>query len=304
MTSAETIRFARITSRKQTPAFPPSLLSFLQFTTYSTTSWSLSFYPQPLLNLRRRSTTGTTPAFPFINTLGFISYFISTTAFYASPLIRSQYAIRNPYAPNPTVRLNDLVFTIHAVVMSCVGWSMFAPRIWGFEQGAQSVGRTMWGIAMGCILAIVLLILFVGSQAGGGYDAAGWAWIDVVYGISYIKLLITVVKYVPQVYTNYVCQSTVGWSIWQILLDLVGGFLSVVQLVIDSLLDGGDWSGVTGNPVKFALGNVTVVFDVIFVLQHYVWYRKARKEAEGKELERGEDEERRHLLDGRDVEGR
>jgi cystinosin len=32
--------------------------------------WSLSFYPQPLLNYRRRSTTGTTIDFPFLNCLG------------------------------------------------------------------------------------------------------------------------------------------------------------------------------------------------------------------------------------------
>ncbi|KAL8850688.1 MAG: hypothetical protein Q9221_004336 [Calogaya cf. arnoldii] len=289
MTSPETIRFAKFSSR--------------------TTCWSLSFYPQPLLNFHRRSTAGTTPAFPFINTLGFISYFISTTLFYASPLIRSQYAIRNPSAPNPTVRLNDVVFTVHAVLMSSLAWSQFAPRIWGFRQGPQEVGRTMKGIATGCILAIVLVILFVGVQTGGGgYDAERWAWIDVVYGISYIKLLITVIKYIPQVYTNWVCQSTVGWNIGQNMLDLVGAVLSVAQLVIDSFLDGGGWSGVLGNPVKFALGNVTVVFDLIFVLQHYVWYRGARMEAEGKELEGREeaveDGERRPLLGRREVHGR
>jgi hypothetical protein len=35
-----------------------------------TAAWSLSFYPQPLLNYRRRSTAGTTIDFPFINSLG------------------------------------------------------------------------------------------------------------------------------------------------------------------------------------------------------------------------------------------
>jgi hypothetical protein len=35
-----------------------------------TLSWSLSFYPQPLLNYRRKSTSGTTVDFPFINILG------------------------------------------------------------------------------------------------------------------------------------------------------------------------------------------------------------------------------------------
>lgn len=56
------------------------------------------------------------------------------------------------------------------------------------------------------------------------------------------------------------------------LLDFAGGWLSLAQLCIDSALEN-DWSGVTGNPVKFGLGNITIVFDIIFMLQHYVFYR-------------------------------
>lgn len=33
-------------------------------------AWSASFYPQALLNWRRRSTSGTTVAFPFLNCFG------------------------------------------------------------------------------------------------------------------------------------------------------------------------------------------------------------------------------------------
>ncbi|KAL9031790.1 MAG: hypothetical protein Q9196_000217 [Gyalolechia fulgens] len=279
MASPQAIRFAKAISR--------------------TASWSLSFYPQPLLNIRRRSTTGTTPSFPFINTLGFLSYLASTLAFYASPLIRQQYAVRNPSAPHPTVRFNDVVFALHAVVLSALTWTMFAPRIWGFEQGAaQRVGTTIWGIAIGCVLAVVAVTGFVAAGPAAGHDAQGWAWIDVVYAVSYLKLLITVIKYIPQVQTNYRRKSTVGWSIEQILLDLVGGGLSVAQLAIDSLLEG-DWSGVTGNPVKLGLGYVSVIFDVIFILQRYVFYRQPRR---GPKEGEAEDGERSRLLGGREDE--
>jgi cystinosin len=86
--------------------------------------------------------------------------------------------------------------------------------------------------------------------------------------------VITVVKYVPQAWVNYKRRSTRGWSIVQILLDLTGGVLSLVQLIIDSAFQD-DWSGVTGNPIKFLLSNVTIFFDLIFVIQHYVLYRNA-----------------------------
>ena len=98
-----------------------------------------------------------------------------------------------------------------------------------------------------------------------------------MYTFSYVKLVVTVVKYMPQVRANYVRKSTVGWSIGQILLDFVGGILSIFQLLIDSGLQQ-DWSGVTGNPVKLGLGNVSIFFDLIFMFQHYVIYRHAGKE--------------------------
>ena len=75
------------------------------------------------------------------------------------------------------------------------------------------------------------------------------------------------------------------------LLDFAGGWLSLAQLVIDSSLQN-DWSGVTGNPVKFGLGNITIVFDIVFILQHYVLYRRPKKHIEDEEEDwEGEREE-------------
>jgi hypothetical protein len=45
------------------------LLSAFFGVTYFT-AWSFSFYPQSLLNFRRKSTSGTTVDFPLINCLG------------------------------------------------------------------------------------------------------------------------------------------------------------------------------------------------------------------------------------------
>lgn len=58
------------------------------------------------------------------------------------------------------------------------------------------------------------------------------------------------------------------------LFDLAGGVLSLAQLVLDSSLQS-DWSGITGNPVKLLLSNVTIFFDLIFIVQHYILYREA-----------------------------
>ena len=104
---------------------------------------------------------------------------------------------------------------------------------------------------IGCVLAVIWVMLLVAVKGGeGGKDTKEWAWIDVVYAFGYVKLFITCVKFTPQIWTNYKRQSTVGWSISQVLMDLGGGVLSLAQLGIDARLEG-SWKAVIGNPVKF-----------------------------------------------------
>ena len=97
-------------------------------------------------------------------------------------------------------------------------------------------------------------------------------WLNVLYYLSSAKLAVTIVKYIPQVYENYSRKSTNGWNIWNVLLDFSGGSLSIAQLLIDCGSTG-NWAGITGDPVKFMLGFVSIVFDIIFMVQHYCIYR-------------------------------
>jgi hypothetical protein len=73
---------------------------------------------------------------------------------------------------------------------------------------------------------------------------------------------------------NNTRQSTEGWSIDNVLLDLGGGLLSTGQLLVTCQVLH-DYSPVLGNPIKFGLGLTSFGFDIIFILQHYVWYRHA-----------------------------
>jgi len=259
-------------------------------------SWSASFYPQLLENYLHKSTLGLAIDFPTLNVLGFACYTLSTASFLYSPTIKAQYAQRHPEAPEPTVRFNDFLFAAHGAVMCIIGYTQFFPRIWGFAVGQnQRASRAVLAIWWGCVMSIVTVVLIVLSRSGKGdsEDTSAWAWIDVVYTLGYVKMLTVVLKYIPQGWVNYKRKSTLGWSIYPMLFDFAGGWLSLAQLLIDSALEN-DWSGVTGNPVKFGLGNITIVFDVIFMLQHYVLYRQPREKQGGGV----EDEDREPLLIG------
>ena len=87
---------------------------------------------------------------------------------------------------------------------------------------------------------------------------------------GYAKALITLVKYMPQVYLNYKRKSTVGWSLANVFMDLTGGVLSFMQIVVDSTARGkplfGSGSDTGFNIVKFMLSVISIIFDIIFLV--------------------------------------
>eukprot|EP00579_Thalassiosira_antarctica_P025570 CAMPEP_0202023462 /NCGR_PEP_ID=MMETSP0905-20130828/51942_1 /ASSEMBLY_ACC=CAM_ASM_000554 /TAXON_ID=420261 /ORGANISM="Thalassiosira antarctica, Strain CCMP982" /LENGTH=646 /DNA_ID=CAMNT_0048585845 /DNA_START=130 /DNA_END=2067 /DNA_ORIENTATION=- len=97
-----------------------------------------------------------------------------------------------------------------------------------------------------CLLPLLLLVCIAGAimvacnvNIGywGGKKDRWWQWIDYLYFLSFVKVGVSIVKYIPQVVLNYQRKSTSGWQIWNILLDFSGGTLSIVQLVGDSFAE-------------------------------------------------------------------
>lgn len=227
---------------------------------------------------------------------GFLTYLIHNLAFYYSTTVRKQYAARHP-GKTPTVQFNDITFALHAFILSGITLSQYIlPTAWSFAPSLGSrPSRSALGIVSGSFVGLGITYLVIASHANDvNHDpASSWCALDAVYALGYVKLFITLVKYTPQLLTNFRNKSTRGWSIWQILLDLVGGFLSVAQLVIDSSLQN-DWREITGNPIKLLLGNTSMVFDSLFMTQHYVLYRKSNATAEEREELLADEENRRH----------
>lgn len=162
------------------------------------------------------------------------------------------------------MRFNDFLFAAHGAFFCVIIYSQFFPSIWGFKVGlSQKASKAALGIFWGSILGILVVTLLARTWGkDGGYDPEGWAWIDVVrmartytalvtdlrkvYALGYCKLITVVVKYIPQAWVNYKRKSTEGWSIYPMLLDFTGGWLSIGQLIIDSSLQS-DWTGITGS---------------------------------------------------------
>ncbi|NJI30051.1 hypothetical protein HBI98_23115, partial [Aeromonas veronii] len=73
----------------------------------------------------------------------------------------------------------------------------------------------------------------------------------------------------------YQRKSTVGWSIWNALLDITGGIFSLLQMILQSYNNDEEML-ILGDPTKFALGLISFLFDILFLVQQYILYRKRR----------------------------
>lgn len=93
-----------------------------------------------------------------------------------------------------------------------------------------------------------------------------------IYFYSYIKIIISCIKYIPQLLLNYRRKSTDGWSIGYVLFDFIGGILSIIQMFFLAF-NYDDWSLLLGSITKLLLGILTIGFDIVFIIQHYILYK-------------------------------
>jgi cystinosin len=96
---------------------------------------------------------------------------------------------------------------------------------------------------------------------------------------GYCKAAITFLKYSPQVYLNYKNKSTSGWSIGNVMLDFSGGMFSLLQLVIEAV--GNDRPIIQDgafNLIKFLLSILSIGYNIIFFIQHYLLYPPHKRE--------------------------
>ena len=200
------------------------------------TAWSISFWPQVFINARRRSVVGLSFEFTILNLVGFSCYTAYNCAFFWNTSIRAAYAAANN-GLRPSVQSNDVFFGIHAVAVTLIT----CIQIIIYERGSQTLAQ--WCIA-------VLVIIFASIILVAAYTWTGkLSWLHYLIFLSYVKLSITLMKYFPQAFLNCRRKSTVGWSIENVLMDFVGGSLSLTQSLMDNGIKG-QWIQIFGVSIK------------------------------------------------------
>ncbi|XP_036613944.1 cystinosin [Trichosurus vulpecula] len=224
-------------------------------------AWSVSFYPQVFENWKRKSVVGLSFDFIALNLTGFIAYAMFNVCLFWVPYIKEQFLHEHPTGVNP-VDSNDVFFSLHAVVLTLV----VIGQCCLYERGSQRVSRASVGfLVLAWLFALIMMFVALGGAI---------SWLQFLFCFSYIKLAVTLIKYFPQACLNFRRKSTEGWSIGNVLLDFTGGFFSLLQMFIQSY-NNDEWTLIFGDPTKFGLGMFSILFDVVFIMQHYCLYRES-----------------------------
>uniref|UniRef100_A0A2N9EVI7 Cystinosin homolog n=1 Tax=Fagus sylvatica TaxID=28930 RepID=A0A2N9EVI7_FAGSY len=238
-------------------------------------SWSISFYPQVMLNFRRKSVVGLNFDFVVLNLTKHSSYLIYNACLYFSSAIQNQYYEKYGYEQMIPVAANDVAFSIHAVFLTAI--TLFQIVI--YERGTQTVSKITIGIVSAVwFFAAVCVFIALPNQS--------WLWLISIF--NSIQVFMTVIKYIPQAFMNFARKSTDGFSIGNILLDLSGGVASYGQMVVQSI-DQDSWVNFYGNIGKTLLSLVSIFFDIIFICQHYILYPHKKAQVSSKLTEEGKE---------------
>lgn len=221
--------------------------------------WSFSFYPQIILNFTTSNVQGLNMDFVILNMIGFALYSIFNIEMYFDPTVKFEYLRLHPDGVLP-VQLNDVVFAVHAFLAASV--TLVQCIIQRSTHQRLSLPTVIY-LSLITILVIIIISLYLAKLS---------SWLTCLYLLSYLKLLITVVKFIPQVVMNYRHQSTRGWSVGNVLLDLAGGLASLLQMILVAL-NSSDWTSLTGDLTKLGLSLVSLGFDILFLFQHFVLYK-------------------------------
>ncbi|EAL23549.1 hypothetical protein CNBA1960 [Cryptococcus deneoformans B-3501A] len=256
-------------------------------------AWSYSFYIQLVHNFKRKTTHGLSPDFVWVNPLGFLALTLWNWGAYFSPVARKQYQDRH-HGHLPQVSTSDLAFSLHALIISTITLAqvfcdeaspLISDSVHNSAAGDDSESSNLV-IFHSPIRPSPVAQLFLGGIVISPFVYAIFVWtgkaqfLDWLYYVGNIKVVISAVKYIPQVVLNHRMRAVNGFAIGVIICDIIGSVLSFSQLVISSVFIDHDPSGIIANPAKLGLAGLSFTFDLVFIAQKYWLYRIKKDDEE------------------------
>jgi len=242
-------------------------------------AWSVSFYGQFIENFRRKSVSGLNFDFEIYNLVGFSGYTIYTVRGYLDDNLGTGI-----------VQIQDIFFAAHALLLTILTLIQIL-YFYNPKDKLQKISNITITIILVLIWgAILLTIVEYGFEYYDPHVKQDRKYIfnSLVY-LGWSKVFISLIKYIPQCVSNFKRKSTIGWNIHNILLDFTGGAFSFGQNIIDSCRDAfsvtSEGQSKPLNIAKYALSFISIFFDIIFMVQHYILFRNSNSDLGEKKLD-------------------
>lgn len=241
-------------------------------------AWSCSFWPQIIENQRTKDVSGLSPDYLLFSLLGYAWYGAYNGALLFNDGVRVGYSAVHG-GTMPDVSLSDFAFCVHAIAAGLIVTGQYIAMQ---RPGSKGLSTMAVGMAAALLAACGGAAMHIGATCDPS-DCT--AWLPLLTLMGGIKVVMTMIKYSPQVLHNHRRRSTEGWSLTNVLLDLGGGLLSFSQVALDAAARH-DLSVITGNPAKIWIAVLSIGYDLVFLGQHYVFYRDDQNEEEEEEESR------------------
>ncbi|CEP24774.1 unnamed protein product [Cyberlindnera jadinii] len=214
--------------------------------------------------------------------LGYICLVSSMCLMLFNSEVRTLYYEQHGY--EPLLTKIDLVYSVHGILLTSVSISQLF--CWGFKSRPIVLKRMTKVIITVVILSIFAMYSSIGtSRIHSLKDSTSeekFTLLSLALSLSYMKIIMSLIKYFPQLLHNHKRKSVLGFSMLTIFLDCTGGTLSIAQLFLDGYIATGrlSWDMMISNGGKLWLSFVTLFFDGCFIYQWLKFEKWAYKEHE------------------------
>ncbi|KAF4673082.1 hypothetical protein FOL47_011022 [Perkinsus chesapeaki] len=238
--------------------------------------WSAMYYPQLYLNFKRKSVQGFSLDLWLYNLSGFLGYTIYNCY---------RAHIQNTYNLPKAVKTNDVVFAVHGLICNI----LIGLQVYFYDRAGQKISKWTWSF-VGFACCIFLYLSFLASIHLIPWDAlldsSSNAIMTPIQFLGTIKVIITFVKYIPQIIMNHRRKSTAGLAIQVPMMDIGGALFSSLQNILDAIYNK-DIHIVTGNLPKMLIGAASSLYGFFILFQHFVLYRPTMRYEPVSEVELG-----------------
>ncbi|EQC26161.1 hypothetical protein SDRG_16013 [Saprolegnia diclina VS20] len=211
----------------------------------ATLAGTLRFYPQLCLNWQRRSVVGLSLDAQVYAVFGFGAYALFNCGFSWTANAHT----------NPLLSPMSIYVNLHALLLSML--LLYQCTI--FKRGSQVVSTRCQVLVCA---ALMLILLFLGL--GLLLDVSAFTWPSFVSLTCYLHVLLTAIKYAPQIELQYERKSTRGFSVYGVVYDCVYGGATLATLLASK--------AASANPWLLAIACMTIACNAILLLQHFALY--------------------------------